>query len=73
MGLKETREAMGLGKEDMAALMGIKEVSNYLRLENGRRGLTHQQKLHVKMVFFVYQAGQLGALQLYVAQHDKKG
>ena len=61
--MKKAREAMGLSTATMARLMGITIVSNYQRLESGRRQPTKQQKATVRALLLLHRHGLLDYLK----------
>lgn len=55
--LKEIRARLGLTGTQMAAVLGIANLSNYKRLESGRRKPTKQLRKAIKNVIAYHKIG----------------
>jgi transcriptional regulator with XRE-family HTH domain len=64
--IKAVRIGCNLTTKDMAGLMGIKNTSNYTRLEHGRRALTIQQTQTAHIILWANLTGQLPELLAYL-------
>lgn len=67
--LREIRERNEITKKEMATLMGITDVSNYIRLENLRRPLTKIQIAAILNIDFVARMDKIDDLLDHIASH----